>query len=206
MHRYTKKELVFIRKAYTKMTVRELTPAFNRKFGLNVTENQLHAVIKNHCFISGRTGRFEKGQLPWNRAKKGYMGPNATSFQKGNKPANWKPLGTERIDSKDGFILIKVAEHNPYTGATTRYKHKQVHIWETAHGPVPKGHTVAFKDNNRLNCALDNLMLITRNELLALNLLGYSGLPAELRPTVVVMAKLEAKAGIRTRPPRGRKS
>jgi len=132
------------------------------------------------------------------------MGANPTSFKKGSVPANRKPIGTERIDSKDGFILVKIAEVNPHTGAPTRYKHKHVHVWEQAHGKVPAGLVVAFKDGDKQNCALDNLMLLTRAELLVLNLHGYKGMPDELRPTVLIMAKLEVKAKIRTRPGRGR--
>ncbi len=33
------------------------------------------------------------------------------------------------------------------------------HVWETAHGPIPKGAQITFKDGNALNCALSNLRL-----------------------------------------------
>jgi len=56
-------------------------------------------------------------------------------------PPNRKPLGAEHICSKDGFILMKVPERDPHTGFPTRYKHKHVHIWEQAHGPVPYKNT-----------------------------------------------------------------
>lgn len=40
-----------------------------------------------------------------------------------------------------------------------RYLHHVV--WEAAHGPIPRGHKVAFKDGNHLNCTLENLELLT---------------------------------------------
>jgi hypothetical protein len=42
-------------------------------------------------------------------------------------------------------------------------------------------------------------------ELLSLNLHGYKDSPEELKPSVLALAKIEAKARIRTHPARGRK-
>ena len=120
-------------------------------------------------------------------------GANIGSFKKGHVPANRKPLGTERIDVKDGFIQIKIAEKDPYTGLPTRYKNKHVWLWEQQHGPVPPGMVVAFTDGNKQNCKLSNLMLITRAELLRLNQRGYKDMPDDLKPSVLALTKLEVK-------------
>jgi len=140
-------------------------------------------------------GRFKKGNKPWNAGTKGQglTGANKTSFKKGNVPPNRKPLGSERICSKDGYILINIAERNPHTGFPTRYKHKHVHMWEQDHGPVPKGMIVAFRDSDKLNIDPENLMLISRAELLVLNQYGYKETPDELKPSVLALAKLEVK-------------
>ena len=45
---------------------------------------------------------------------------------------------------------------------------------------------------------------LTRAELLAMNLHDYKNQPEELKPSVLALALLEAKAGTRTRPARGR--
>jgi hypothetical protein len=82
-------------------------------------------------------------------------------------PAGIKPIGHERTCSRDGFVLIKIAERNPYTGAPTRYKSKHVHIWEKENGPVPEGHVVAFRDKEkkgRSDISIEDLELITRAE------------------------------------------
>ena len=144
---------------------------------------------------SGRTGQFEKGHRPWNTGTKGQglTTANKGSFKKGHVSPNRKPLGSERICSKDGYILIKVAEKDPHTGFPTRYKHKHIYAWEQAHGPVPQGMVVAFKDSDKTHCELENLMVISRAELLCLNQKGYKGMPAELKPNVRVLVKLQVK-------------
>lgn len=204
-HLYTEEQVEFLRVSYAGRNVAELAALFNGRFGTAMTDKQIKSFVHNRRVTSGRTGRFEQGHTSWNKGVKGYMGPNRTSFKKGAVPKNIKPLGHERICSKDGFISIKIAETNPYTGAPTRYKHKHVHVWEQANGPAPKGHVVAFVDGDQLNCEPDNLILLTRAELLALNQLGYRDTPAELKPSVLALAKLSAKAKICTRPGRGRK-
>lgn len=201
--RYTTKQLQFLRKKYSMISQRDLTAAFNAEFGTAKNVAQIKSVLRNHHIRSGRTGRFEKGHKTWNKETKGLTGANSTSFKKGNKPANRKPLGAERIDSKDGYILMKIKERDPYFGFPTRYKHKHVHVWEKKHGPVSAGHIIAFKDSNRMNCRLKNLMLLSRAELLVLNQHKYREMPDELKPSVLALAKLEAKAGIRTCPSRG---
>ena len=190
---YLPKHLDFLRTGYASMPIAALTTAFNAHFGVDRTRQQIKTAVHNRGIVCGRTGRFEKGQQAWNKGVKGYMGPNVTSFKKGHKPANWEPLGTERIDAKDGYIQIKVAERDPYTGFPTRYKLKHVYLWEQMHGPVPKGHAVAFRDGKKLNCVPENLMLVTRAELLRLNKYHYIEQPEEIKPSVLALAKLEVK-------------
>lgn len=194
----------WLRQAYTTLPAADLTEAFNREFGTRLHENQVRAFIKNHSMQSGRTGRFEKGQTSWNLGKRGYMGANRTSFKRGDIPHTKRRLWSERIN-KDGFVEISIPERNPYTGAPTRFRHKHVWLWEYHNGQVPAGHAVVFRDSDKTNVVIENLMLVTRAELLSMNLHGYREIPAELKPTVLALAKVEAKAGFRTRPGRGRR-
>jgi hypothetical protein len=184
----------FLREKYPKMQIPEMTRAFNDHFEVTMTEQQIKSYVQNHKITSGRTGCFQKGNAPWNDGTKGkgLTGANKGSFKKGSVPANRKPIGTERI-GKDGFIEIKVAERNPYTGFPTRYKHKHIHIYEQKNGPVPEGMVVAFKDSDRRNFDPDNFMLISRAELLRLNKYGYKEMPGELKPSVVALTKLQVK-------------
>lgn len=199
---YTKRQLNWLRKNYLSMSAKELTAAFNAKYGQTRTDDAIKGTLFREGIRCGRTGQFEQGATVWNKGKKGYMGANATSFQKGNVPANHKPLWTERI-SKDGYVEMSVPERNPYTGFSSRYKCKHLWLWEQANGPLPKGHVVIFKDGNNRNFDLSNLILISRNELLSANLHGYKDQPEELKPVILNIAKIEAKAGFRLCPGRG---
>ncbi|MBI4621065.1 MAG: HNH endonuclease [Desulfobacterales bacterium] len=194
---YTSEQLRYLRRYYPKNSQRELTELFNQRFIEDKTENQIKSCLGNHKITSGRTGCFEKGNIPWNTGIKGLTTANRTSFKKGNVPQNRKPLWSERI-SKDGYIEMKVPERNPYTGSPTCYKLKHVWIWEQEHGPVPEGYVVAFMDSNNRNFDPENLILLTRNELLHINHHDYKNQPDALKPSVLSLARLEAKAGFRT--------
>jgi len=192
---YTEEQAQFIRDNYAGRSVAELTVLFNDRFGDHKTRRQIKTFVSNRGITSGRTGHFPEGHTSWNQGTKGQglTGANKGSFKKGNVPPNRKPLGSERICTKDGYILMKVPEHNPHTGSPTRYKQKHVHIWEQAHGPVPKGMVVAFIDGDKTRCEPENLMLISRAGLLNLTRLGYKDTPDELKPSVLALSRLQVK-------------
>ncbi len=200
---YTDEQLAFLSEHYPKMAKPEMVKAFNAKFGESKTVAQIKVTLANYKIHSGRTGCFEKGQKPWNSGTKGVCKPNSGSFQKGAVPGNIKLLGHERICSKDGYVLVKISERNPYTGAVTRYRGKHLAVWEAANGPVPEGHVLRFLDGDKLNCALSNLELISKVENLHLNQLGYSDAPKQLKPTIKALAQLRVVTFARAREVRG---
>jgi hypothetical protein len=165
----------------------------NEVFGSDFTAGQLRSFVKNHKITCGRNGRFVHNRKNWNSGTKGMCKPNSGSFRAGQTPPNLKPIGHERIDTT-GFILVKIAEKNPYTGAPARYKHKHVVVWEQHNGPVPRGMAVMFLDSDTLNCDISNLALITRAELLALNRSGYKQTPGVIKPTLLAVCRVEVKA------------
>lgn len=192
---YTPEMISFLENGYKSMSLPALTRAFNDQFGIEKNEMAIHTALGNRGITSGRTGRFEKGTKPWNAGTKGrrLTTANNGSFKKGDCPANRKPVGSERICSKDGYVLVKVTERDPHTGFPTRYKHKQVHIYEQHYGPVPDGMVVVFKDSDILNFDPENLVLVSRSELLRMNKHRYKVVPCELKPTVLALSKLEVK-------------
>ena len=175
---YSAEELAFIQGNCT-MDRRELTAAFNAKFGRDVALKNINGLCKRNGWLTGRTGRFEKGNIPHPNARP--KGPNKGSFKKGSKPHNTAKVGAEAVI--DGYIKVKVAEPNQW-----KWKHRMV--WEDAYGPIPKGTNIQFLDGNPLNCALDNLEALTREEQAPLNKTGYSKLPAEVKPVARTVAKL----------------
>ena len=148
-------------------TSKEMTDLLNSTFDTAYTRAQIKAYRGRMHWDSGLTGRFKPGNVPHNKGKKGqsYPGTEATQFKKGNIPPNARPIGAERVNV-DGYRERKIAEPNVW-----RLVHRL--NWEQAHGPIPKGHAVIFKDKNKLNCEVDNLLLVTRGELAIMNYRGF---------------------------------
>ena len=188
----------YIAGVYPDYTRKQLTEHINQRFDTAITVAQLTAFVKNHKIRSGRSGRFTAGTIPVNKGTKGLTGANKTSFSPGNPPANIRDIGSERLD-KDGMILIKVPVANPYTGSATRYIHKHIWIWEQANGPRPPNTRIIFKDGDRTNCDISNLLMVSAAEHICLNINGYRSASPDIKPSIMALSKLEAKAGVRTR-------
>jgi len=166
-------------------THREIAEAFNERWPRRpLTARQVGSFIKNSGLATGLTGRFEPGGEAYNkgRAWDEFMPPEAQEasrrawFKEGGTPHNARPVGTEVW--RDGFLWRKVAETRP-----SRHGWRQVHriLWEERHGPVPDGHSVCFRDGDRANIEIGNLILVPRRlagTLASLGLLG-NGLSEE---------------------------
>lgn len=197
---FTPEQVAFIRTRYQFLSHVELATALNVEFGIAVTAGQVRSFVRNHHITCGRTGCYEKGNRPWNAGTKGQglTGANVHSFKPGNVPANVRPLGFERI-GKHGYIEIKVAERCPYTGFPTRFRSKHVVVWEQHHGPVPPGMLIRFLDGDKTNCDIANLAMVSQGENAILNKSGISGLPAEIMPSCIALARLRKKMGDKRR-------
>ena len=165
---------------------KEIQSMMSCKFGFDYAHHQIKGAITRNKLNTGRTGRFEKGHATWNKGTKGLTKANVTSFKKGQKPHNYKPLGSERI-TKDGYCEIKVSD----TGRRWRPKH--VLIYEKHHGKVPKGSAVIFLDGDKRNFDIDNLYLVTRSQLAMLNKNSLIQKDAELTKTAINVVDLMKK-------------
>lgn len=165
--------------------------------------DHIKALCTRKGWKTGRTGRFEPGLVPANKGKKMPYNPNSarTQLKKGHRggkaAAIYKPIGSERL-SKDGYLERKI-----HDGLPLQSRWRAVHLieWEAANGPVPKGHALKCLDGNRLNTELSNWELVPRSMLPRLNGrfgLAYDSATAEVKPTLLAIAKLKDRAG-RTR-------
>lgn len=122
---------------------------------------------------SGLTGRFEKGRpSPYKGMtlqERGYTeeaieAMRATQFQKGAMPHNHKPIGSTRIQNRDGHgttVLVKTAEgRKTECGATMNYESLARVNYERAYGPIPDGFIVAHLDGDPLNNDPANLKAV----------------------------------------------
>lgn len=117
-----------------------------------------------------------------------------TQFKKGEMRGaaqhNYVPVGTLRINSKDGYLERKVTDDHPVPARRWVGVHRLV--WEAAHGPIPSGHRVAFKPGTKTNVlediTLDKLELVTAAEMMRRN--TRHNLPPEINRAISAKAYL----------------
>lgn len=142
--RYSEEVHEFVRKHVKGKTAKELAKMTNERFGTNFTASSMKSYKANHKLNSGPTGRFEKGDKPWNTV----------------------PVGTVTTKT-DGYLWKKI-DNKP---GTWLQNWRQLHllIWEEANGPIPEGYRVIFKDKDKQNCVLENLALVSLTENAVMN-------------------------------------
>ena len=164
---------------------KKLAELFNAKFKVQVSSNGLEQKCRKLGLVCPNNGCFKKGSIPANKGTKGLTGANKTSFAKGNVPANTRKVGTistRKDKNGNSYMHIKVAEPN-------KWQMLHVYIWENRYGKIPKGYCVIFKDKDTLNPRLDNLMLVSRAELVRLNQ-KYAYIDESLKETALQVIKI----------------
>jgi hypothetical protein len=190
--KYTLEHIEWLKDNITGCHFKDLTEMFNRRFGMSLKVSTMISFADRHGLHNGIDTRlnkgheptqFMKGIIPWNKGTKGIViGGVATQFKKGNRPVNYRPVGSERVNVED-YIEIKVADPRTWT-----YKH--VLVWEEYNGPVPKGHVVIFGDCNRRNFDPGNLVLVSRKQLVRLNQNGLIQRDADLTRSAIIMVDI----------------
>lgn len=185
-HKYTDEERQFFVEYVPGHSYKEIQQEFINSFNWSISVSQIKTYIGRHKLNTGRTGYFEKGHIPFNKGEKmsheTYKKCAATMFKKGNVPKNHRPVGSERI-TRDGYVEIKIAEPRKWA-----LKHR--YIWEQANGKIPEGHIIIFRDNDRTNVSLDNLMMIPRSINAVINHGGLSETINKTKDLAVNFAKL----------------
>ena len=185
-HKWTNEEKEYLALIVKGSTYKEITKKMNDKFEYNFSEEQVKGMMYRNKLTTGTGGYFKKGSTPWNKGLKGYMGANKTSFKKGTIPPNQVPIGTESI-TKGGYIKVKVGEPN-------KWKLKQRYIYEQHYGEIPNNYNVIFTDGNKMNFDIDNLIAVSKSEMLILNNNNLRFEDKELTKAGVNIAKVIDKA------------
>ena len=196
MHRYSEEQKEFIiANNYGKYS-KELAEMFNQYFNTNITAKEIAYFRRNNKLNSGLTGQFKKGNIAHNKGKKQieYMSQESiertkkTRFKKGNKPKNYRPVGSERI-TKDGYIEVKVSDPN-------KWETKNKIIYKQYFGDIPEGHKIIYADGNKLNNDINNLILVSNNEELIMNRHRLRTEDIELTKTGYLIAKVIDKTNM----------
>ena len=115
------------------------------------TTSQIAAVL-------GRTRYAVKGRAH-------HLGCHKSGNLAGNALKRLQPVGTERITT-EGYRQIKArADGIPHR----RWVNLHHLVWIDAGREIPPGHSLRFIDGDKLNCALENLELISFQERMARN-------------------------------------
>ena len=169
VHKWREEEIEFIRKIYPFYENKEISKMVKEKFGFEISTRNLQNVRNKYKIpkkVIPNSGCYRKGDEPWNKGK--VMSDEVkekvkgTWFKKGQIPKNHKPVGSTRID-KDGYKLIKIAEPNKWA-----LYHRN--LYEKAHGEkLKKNEAVIFADGDKTNFDIDNLVKVSRANLLYIN-------------------------------------
>ncbi len=173
--RYADDELDFIEE--TSIYPRRLAhAAFCELFGRAVSFQAYKSLCARRGWRTGRTGQYEKG----------------------GRPAKYKPIGTERR-SEEGYVERKI-----HDGLPLQSRWRGVHLinWEALHGQVPDGHCLKCLDGDRANTDPSNWACIPRAmmpRLCGRHGRGYDDAPAALKPVILATAELEHRARVACR-------
>jgi hypothetical protein len=209
-----------LRELYADTPTEEIARRLGRELQATYRRAQLLGLAKSAAYLAspasgrlqagsgaGAAHRFTKGRVP---ANKGMRRPgwtagrmSDTQFRKGERTGtarhNWKPIGSERL--VEGYRYTKVTDI-PGAPHTVNWKATHVLRWEEKHGPIPEGMALKCLDGDRLNVDPANWEAIPRGMLPRLNGIhghGYDAAPAELKPTIMAVAKLEQALHARSR-------
>lgn len=136
---YSSEELAWIKANQADMTRQQLTDLFIAKFKRSVSVNAISLLCLRKNYKSNAEA--------WNKG----MAPTGKPFKKGHKVRS-KSVGYEVLRS-NGDIYIKIAQPNVY-------RRKKFIVWEEHNGPIPANHEIRFLDNDKTNCAIENLICV----------------------------------------------
>lgn len=195
--RYPQGMYEFIRDNSWNVSSKEMAEIVNEKFGTSFTASGMKQFRQRHGIKSGCTGWYQKGHAPGTKGKtieeickndpEKLARVRSTQFKKGHKPDNQYPLGTIAVTT-GGYKIRK----RSMTGTLwERWEFLHRAVWEEHNGPVPEGMCVSFRDSDRMNCDIENLMLITKAENAALTGNGYRSEIPELTDAGLAVIRLK---------------
>ena len=154
--------------AHNHMSASEMSKGINDEFSLSTSPDEIKGWRARTKNPRPTPSRFQKGHTPFSKGKKWdeYMSPESqarsrmTTFKKGDTPHNTQPLGS--ISIMVGYWVMK-ASHTGNQHQKWKFLHRL--LWEKEKGPIPKGMNVVFRNGDRNDIRMENLMLMDRKEM-----------------------------------------
>lgn len=198
--RYPQGTFEFIRDNSWGVSSQKMADMVNEKFGISVTSGMIKQFRARHGIRSGETGWFQKGNPPATKGKtieeichydpEKLARVKENQFKKGDRPVNELPVGTIVIGTKGYKLRKKQMEGSLWE----RWEFLHRAVWEEHNGPVPEGMVVSFRDSDKLNCDISNLMLITKGENASLTGNGYRFQDPDLTDAGLALIRLRNAA------------
>lgn len=170
---WTPEEEAYLRQHYPDTKTQTIADHLGRSLGKVYAKADCMGLNKSTAFMkseaSGRMQRplhggkahwFKPGHTSHNKGMKGvcYPGSEKGHFSKGNRPHNYKEVGSLRINS-EGYVDIKLNDGADQWFLLARYN------WflDTGHW-TDSNEVFWYRDLDKENCEVGNLELITRRE------------------------------------------
>lgn len=201
----------FMRSFVPGHTEREIADAFEREFGIRLSDSKIGNFKARFGVRSGTAGgRFERGHVPANKGKTwDEMGipeekrerMRATQFKPGNLPWTTRAVGEERV-TRDGYIEVHVAQHRSER-ANDQWVMKHRLVWEEANGRALRpGEMVVFADGDKRNLDPGNLVAMTMAEHAIIVRSGIAYADRETCETAIRIARVKMAASRAGKRPR----
>lgn len=178
---------------------KEMAEQVNALYGTHFTATSMKQFRQRHGIKSGVTGWYQKGHAPGTKGKTleeickhdpvKLAKVRATQYKPGDRPKNELSVGTVVVNA-DGYKLLKVKMEG---SQWERWVPLHRAVWEEHNGPVPDGMVVSFRDSNKLNCDIDNLILISRGENAVLARKGMRSEDPDITTAAVSLIRLQLK-------------
>ena len=198
--KYPKGMYEFIRDNSWHVPNKDMAEIVNKKFGTDFTPQRMKAFRQRNRIKSGLTGWYQRGHEPGTKGKtieeickhdpEKIARVKASWFPKGHQPHNGYPVGTI-VANADGYLIRKKQMEGTLW---ERWEFLHRVVWEEHNGPIPDGKMVIFRDGDRSNCDISNLMLVTKGENAALNRLGLRSEDPDLLDTGLAVVRLRQAA------------
>jgi hypothetical protein len=212
---WSKRDDRLLRQTYPYLATKEIAEvigcsklaAYQRARALGVHKSSEYIAETNKALghalqSSGASHRYPKGHVP---ANKGTRRPGwspgrmkETQFKKGERSGaaqrKWVPIGTVQMNG-DGYLRRKIADEPEAIAGkgalSTNWEFVHRRVWEDAHGPIPRGYRIWWKDGNHENNALENLELLSGADHMARTTI--QNLPPALKQVIQLTGALKRK-------------
>lgn len=108
------------------------------------------------------------------------------------------PVGSRSV-AHNGCVRIKINDKVGVGERNSNYKYEHRLRWEELYGPIPKGHKLKCITADRTNTTPSNWACVPNGVMPRLAKRGFAAAPAELKPTILAVSKLEHEIQKRTR-------